>query len=214
MSSGRQRREELRRLVAREAAWLLYTGQVEEYKMAKEMAARALGARILPSNLEVALELDKLADELEGPERARRLVEARREALALMKALERFWPRLVGSVWRGIAHRGSDVDIEVFWDDPGAVEEVLRAAGYKVRERRLVEKQEDDRLITCHHIYVDLPSGREAEVIVRPEAERFRRRRCEVFGDELRGLTPEELERLLAEEPLKKFLPLKAGEIC
>ena len=208
MSSGRSRREEIRRLVAREAAWLLYTGQAEEYKMAKERAARALGARILPSNLEVAIELDRLADELEGPERARRLVEARREALSLMKVLRKFHPRLVGSVWRGIAHEGSDIDVEVFWDEPGAIEEALRGAGYDIRERRLVEKQEDDVLITCYHIYVPLPSGREAEVIVRPEAERFRRRRCEIFGDELRGLTPEELERLLIEEPLKKFLPI------
>ena len=212
MSPGRLRREEFRRLVAREAAWLLYTGQVEEYKTAKEMAAQALGARMLPSNLEVAVELDKLADELEGPERARRLVEARREALSLMRALGKFHPRLVGSVWRGIAHRGSDIDIEVFWDEADAVEKALREAGYAVRERRLMEKHENDRLIACYHIYVETPSGREAEVIVRPEAERFRKRRCEVFGDELRGLTPEELERLLEEEPLRKFLPPRARE--
>ena len=211
MCPNRPRREELRRLVAREAAWLLYTGQVEEYKMAKEMAARALGARILPSNLEVAVELDKLADEVEGPERAKRLVEARREALSLMRVLEKFHPRLVGSVWRGIAHERSDVDIEVFWDEPSAVEEALRKAGYHVKAHRLVEKQEDDRLISCYHIYLALPSGREAEVIVRPEAERFRRRRCEVFGDELRGLTPEELERVLTEEPTRKFLPPETG---
>jgi len=211
MRLGRQRKEELRRLVAREAAWLLYTGQVEEYKMAKEMAARTLGARMLPSNLEVALELDRLADELEGPERAKRLVEARREALSLMKALGKFHPRLVGSVWRGIAHKRSDIDIEVFWDEPRAVEEALEKAGYHVRAHRLVEKQEDDRLISCYHIYLALPSGREAEVIVRPEAERFRKRLCEVFGDELRGLTPEELEHVLTEEPTRKFLPPEAG---
>ena len=203
----RRPREELRRMVAREAAWLLYTGQAHEYKMAKEMASRALGIKVMPSNLEVALELDRIADEFEGPERAKRLLQARREALELMRALRAFSPRLVGSVWRGIAHRGSDIDIEVFWDEPGEVEKALREAGYEVREVKVVEKQEDGELLTCHHIYVRLTSGWEAEVIVRPEAEKFKRRRCEVFGDELRGLTLEELERLLAEEPLKKFLP-------
>ncbi|RLI09118.1 hypothetical protein DRO32_01270 [Candidatus Bathyarchaeota archaeon] len=193
--------------MAREAAWLLYTGRAEEYKAAKEEAARSLGLRVLPSNLEVALELDKLADELEGPERTRRLVEARREALELMRALRPYRPRLIGSVWRGIAHRGSDVDIEVFWDEPGEVEEAIRRAGYRVLRASVAGKQEGDRLTTSYHIYVLLPSGREAEVIVRPEEDRFRKRACEIFGDELKGLTVEELEEVLAEEPARKFLP-------
>jgi len=204
---SRQRRVELRRLVAREAAWLLYTGQAHEYKMAKEMASRALGVRVMPSNLEVALELDRIADEFEGPGRAEAIIQARREALELMRALGAFSPRLVGSVWRGIAHRGSDVDIEVFWDEPREVEEALEEAGYDILEARVIEKQEGGELLAYYHIYIRLPSGREAEVVVRPEAEKFRRRRCEIFGDELKGLTIEELERVLAEEPLKKFLP-------
>lgn len=205
--AARRRREELRRLVAREAAWLLYTGQEHEYKMAKERAARELGARVLPSNLEVALELDRLAEELEGPGRAERLVQMRREALAIMRVLERFHPRLIGSVWRGLIHRGSDIDIEVFWDEPGDVLRALEGAGHRVVRHEVVEKQEGDRLMVSHHLRLILPSGHEVEVIVRPEAERARARRCEIFGDIIRGLSLGELERVLAEEPLKKFLP-------
>ncbi|HDJ26479.1 MAG TPA: hypothetical protein ENF34_04115 [Candidatus Bathyarchaeota archaeon] len=207
----RTRRAELRKAVAREAAWLLYTGQAREYKMAKEMAAESLGARILPSNLEVALELDRLADELEGPERAERLIEMRREALEVMRALRPFWPRLVGSVWRGIAHRGSDIDIEVFCDEPRQVLEALKGAGFKITRSEVVEKQEEGQLVTCHHIYLALPSGREVEVIVRPEAMRSVARRCEVFGDIIRGLSIGGLEALLREDPLRKFLPERQG---
>ena len=193
--------------MAREAAWLLYTKQAHEYKMAKEEAARTLGARVLPSNLEVALELDRLADELEGPARAERLVQMRREALAIMRVLADLGPRLIGSVWRGIAHRGSDIDIEVFCDEPGRVEELLREAGYRLVGRELVEKQEGEHLVASYHLRLALPSGREAEVIVRPKAEQGRARRCEIFGDPLRGLSLRELEELLARDPLRKFLP-------
>ncbi|RLI09755.1 hypothetical protein DRO33_06395, partial [Candidatus Bathyarchaeota archaeon] len=161
----------------------------------------------LPSNLEVALELDRLADELEGPARAERLVQMRREALAIMRVLADLRPRLIGSVWRGIAHKGSDIDIEVFCDEPSRVEELLRQAGYRVVGKELVEKQEGGRLVASYHLRLALPSGREAEVIVRPEAERGRTRRCEIFGDPLRGLGLRELEELLARDPLRKFLP-------
>ena len=59
--------------VAREAATLLYFGAEKEYKQAKEKAAKTLGTHFLPSNLEVALELDKIAEENEGAKRKERL---------------------------------------------------------------------------------------------------------------------------------------------
>jgi len=59
----------LRKRVAREAATLLYTSQEKEYKQAKKRAAKMLRVRVLPSNLEVAEELDKIAEEKEGSSR-------------------------------------------------------------------------------------------------------------------------------------------------
>ncbi|MGD8507086.1 MAG: hypothetical protein PVF15_10545, partial [Candidatus Bathyarchaeota archaeon] len=56
----------LKKRVAREAALLLYTAQEKEYKQAKKRAAENLGARALPSNSEVARELDAIAEEREG----------------------------------------------------------------------------------------------------------------------------------------------------
>ena len=58
--------EDLKRRVAREAATLLYFGAEKEYKQAKDKAAKTLGAHFLPSNREVALELDNVTEEQEG----------------------------------------------------------------------------------------------------------------------------------------------------
>ena len=79
--------------VAREAATLLYFGAEKEYKQAKTRAAETLGTHFLPSNLEVALELDKIAEENEGAKRKERLIEMRKEALKIMKLLDAYLPR-------------------------------------------------------------------------------------------------------------------------
>ena len=67
------RRDEARLKVAREAALLLYTSQEKEYKQAKTKAARTLRLKVYPSNREVAEELDRLAEEMEGKARAEAL---------------------------------------------------------------------------------------------------------------------------------------------
>jgi len=95
-----------RRRVAKEAARLLYTGAAEEYKQAKEEAARSLGVDAMPSNYDVAIELDLLAEETEGEGRRRLLLGMREAALKMMRALAEFDPRLIGSVWRGTGPRG------------------------------------------------------------------------------------------------------------
>ena len=113
---------DLKQRVAREAATLLYFGAEKEYKQAKEKAAQTFGVHFLPSNLEVALELDKIAEENEGAKRRERLIQMRKEALEIMHLLGGFCPVLIGSVWRGTIKQGSDIDIAVYTDDP---EEIL-----------------------------------------------------------------------------------------
>ena len=121
----------LRQKVAKEAATLLYFGSEKEYRQAKLKAAENFGAHILPSNLEIALELDKIAEETEGSTRTERLVQMRTEALRIMKILEKYSPVLIGSVWRGTIRRGSDIDIEVFYDDPEEIIPILNADGIR-----------------------------------------------------------------------------------
>ena len=118
--------------VAREAATLLYFGAEKEYKQAKEKAAKTLGANFLPSNLEVALELDKIAEENEGAKRKERLIQMRSEALKIMKLLDAHCPVLIGSVWRGTIRQGSDTDIAVYTDEPEEIVKILKAEGLKI----------------------------------------------------------------------------------
>ncbi|RLG99309.1 tRNA adenylyltransferase, partial [Candidatus Bathyarchaeota archaeon] len=68
---------DLRQKAAREAALLLYTQQEKEYKQAKVRATKSLGINFLPNNREIAEQLDLLAEEVEGEERKRRLIEMR-----------------------------------------------------------------------------------------------------------------------------------------
>ena len=116
--------------VAREAATLLYFGAEKEYKQAKEKAAKTLGIHFLPSNLEVALELDKIAEENEGAKRKERLIQMRCEALKIMELLGACRPVLIGSVWRGTIRLGSDIDIAVYSDEP---EEIVKISAHSFR---------------------------------------------------------------------------------
>lgn len=199
----------LRQRVAREAAFLLYRGIVEEYKQAKEMAAQNLGAKFLPSNLEVALALDEIAEEMEGEERRRRLLEMRRTALKLMESLSDLHPRLIGSVWRGTAHRGSDIDIVVYAQDNKEVVERLRAMGVEV------EREETSLFVktgipkTSDHLYLHTASGYEVEIIVRPPWEEGEVELCEIYGDLKVGLNLPHLRKILEEDPLRRFIPWK-----
>lgn len=201
--------ENIRRKVAREAAVLLYTEQEKEYKQAKDRAAEILGVRILPSNKEVAEELDRLADEMEGPKRRERLVKMRREALKFMQAIENFQPLLVGSVWRGTIHRKSDIDILVFHHNPVEVMDQLRSKGFKIlrTEWRTANKRGEKK--RSFHIYILTSSGNEVEVVVKAPQEAEQLEKCEIFGDEITGLNTSQLAKILEENPLQRFVPTK-----
>lgn len=186
--------------VAREAARLLYSGAAEEYIQAKYMAATSLGVKAIPSNYDVAVELDRLADEEEGGERQRRLTEMREIALMVMRSLQLFAPRLIGSVWRGTARMGSDIDIIALATSPADVEYALR--DYRVKEKGGVTFH---RGIHAYHFKLEVRMD-EVEVVVRDPAE-YTEDRCDVYGDVKRGLTLRELERLLRIDPLRKFVP-------
>jgi len=197
----------LKQRVAREAAILLYTSQEKEYKQAKQRAAQNLRTRTLPSNKEVANELDNLADEMEGSLRRERLLHMRREALQIMKALRDFHPRLIGSVWRGTVHRDSDIDIATFSSEPPNVLQKLQQEGFEASKTEWQSAPKLDKREKSFHIYLELPSGNEAEIVVRSRERMNQKIRCEIYGDSVTGLNPRQLERLLRENPLQKFTP-------
>jgi predicted nucleotidyltransferase len=196
----------LRRRVAREAATLLYTSQEKEYKQAKMRAAETLGIRVLPSNLEVAKELDRIAEEMEGASRKAMLLQMRKEALQIMRRLEAFHPRLVGSVWRGTAHHSSDVDIITFSSDPNAILERLREGDFVVLRAEWSSVTKKGEKKSSFHIHFVLPSGSKVEVVVRSPDRMGSVERCEIYGDGVTGLNHQQLEKVLREKPHQRFV--------
>ena len=200
---------DVRRRVAHEAALLLYSELEKEYFQAKRHAARSLNVNTLPSNREVAEELDLVAEESEGKERGARLIRLRRIALRLMECLERFKPTLIGSVWRGTVTKNSDIDIRVCCDNHNLVEKVLGDSQYHILRtiERLKQDPTEGRVRSFQHIYINLSRDVEVEVVVRGSLDSEDVGRCEIYGDSMTGLGIDELRRILVEDPLRRFLP-------
>jgi len=193
--------------VAREAATLLYFGAEKEFKQAKTRAAKILGTSFLPSNLEIAIELDNIAEENEGPNRKERLIEMRRQALEVMKLLDGFCPLLIGSVWRGTIKLGSDIDITVYSDEPQEIVNVLTSHRIKILSKTWTTVNKGGSTHESFHIYSQTASHYNLEIVVRASEETRKRRKCEIFGDELKGLKTRELEKTLINNPAQKFIP-------
>jgi predicted nucleotidyltransferase len=197
---------DLRKNVAREAAALLYFGVEKEYRQAKLRAAKTLGVHFLPTNLEVAMELDRIAEENEGAARLERLVKMRKEALNLMKILKNFSPLLVGSVWRGTIYRGSDIDIIAYHNEPHEILKLLENK-FKILECGWTAVTKRGKPKKSFHIILELPSGEKAEITVRNVEELGVKETCEIYGDKISGLSIHELEKVLLENPTKRFVP-------
>ena len=197
----------LRNRVAQEAALLLYTSQEKEYKQAKQRAAEILGARILPSNFEVAEELDRIADEREGSKKRELLKRMRKEAKQIMTVLKEFSPRLVGSVWRGTARQNSDIDIHVFSQDANQVVDLLQKNSYNIEDSRWCSVTKSGNKQSSFHISLVLESGDDVEIVVRSPECIGQPERCETYGDQKTGLNLSQLAKVLEENPLQKFVP-------
>jgi predicted nucleotidyltransferase len=184
----------------------MYDQKVKEYKDAKEMAAASLGSKALPSNYEVAVELDALTDRLEGDARQNRLMEMREAALQVMKTLTRYKPRLMGSVWRGTARLGSDIDVIVYGDQDAVEHDLSQSYTVTGRETQRFTLEGLPRSTT--HIRLTV-MGYEAEVVVRSprDIEAYGDDRCEIYGDARRGLGVDDLEKLMRVDPLRRFVP-------
>jgi predicted HD phosphohydrolase len=151
-------RSKLRRQIAWEAARLMYDRQESEYYTAKMKAARRIcqgwvKPADLPSNVEIRDQIEQLARLYEGATRTDNLLAMRLAALAMMRRLAPFRPRLIGSVLTGHVRQGSDIDLHVFADSPEAVTHVLDQDGliYSL-ERKQVRKHGEERTFTHIHL--------------------------------------------------------------
>ena len=206
-------RRKARSLVAKEAAALLYNGQAAEYIVAKQTAARSLDINLLPRNAEVALEVRRLALEIEGDRYWKRIVEMRRDALDVMTKLCNFSPRLMGSTWRGIVTPWSDIDIYVFSDKPQSVFELVRGEQHQRAQLEATGELKALEAGATHRIHAFSPHGFPLEITVKTERSERNVGYCEIFGDRNSGLTLRGLRRLLSEQPTKVLIPRSRGRI-
>lgn len=206
MVSTRVLRQIQREKVAKEAARLLYRQVATDYLSAKRAAARNLKTRILPTNAQVAYALDALSTQIEGSARDQLLISLRRHALQIMQLLHSFHPRLIGSVWRGTARHGSDIDLEVFCDTPQHVINRLQSK-YPDLTQTLEEKTSTGRTDQFLHVSFPVSPTSRCDVNVKRHDMLFVRRICEVYNDVITGLTYTQLQQVLVKDPLQRFLP-------
>jgi hypothetical protein len=149
----------LRQAIALEAARLMYERTESEYFTAKRKAAKRLCRQWvkpedLPSNAEIRDQIQLFARLHEGSRRTENLREMRLEALRLMRLLQMFRPRLIGSVMTGHVRSGSDIDLHVFSDSPALVADLLEVEGFRYDlERKQVVKHGEARVFTHIHVY-------------------------------------------------------------
>ena len=197
----------LRQKVAREAANLLYSGAETEYKQAKTKAARIFGTGFFPTNLEVAEELDKIAEANEGLSRQVQLVLKRKEAFQIMKLFTAYNAHLVGSVWRGTAHHSSDIDIVLEHDEPNDILKVLKQNDVRILRAEWIAVTKEVRKKESYHVYLQSPTKETIELIVRSHDEAKLNGKCEIYGDKVTGLNMQDLEEVLENDPMRRFVP-------
>lgn len=141
----------LRQAVADEAARIMSEQGVDDFLLAKRKAAERLGvtdASILPRNTEIEAAMKAHHRLFANDRHEADLTELRRAALAAMRLMADFQPRLVGAVLNGTASAHSEINLHLFSETPEAVSLRLdeRGVPHEVLERRV--RFERDRTVS------------------------------------------------------------------
>ena len=139
--------ERARQMVAQEAARIIVTQGIRDYRAAKLKAADRLGLNTrasLPGNPEIERAIGEHHQLFGGESHTDFLRSMRQTALSAMKLLSPFTPRLVGPVLNGTADENSAVNLHVFADSPEAVAITLAdlQIQYSPFERRLRSRRD------------------------------------------------------------------------
>ena len=136
------RGENLRLALAQEAARIMAEHGIGDFLLAKRKAAQRFGVAdgaALPKNTEIEAALAQYQRLFDGDSHAVTLQAQRRAALAAMRRLCEFEPRLVGAVLRGTATRHAQVQLHLFADCAESVALKLIDLGlsHEVTEKRV-----------------------------------------------------------------------------
>ncbi|HUN73179.1 MAG TPA: hypothetical protein VMU40_01570 [Steroidobacteraceae bacterium] len=144
------RHENLRRALAQEAARVMAEHGIRDFLIAKRKAADRLGvtdSAALPKNTEIESALVEYQRLFRGDSHTESLQAQRHAALAAMRRLKDFEPRLVGAVLAGTATEHSDVQLHLFADTPESVAISLMDQGirHEITARRV--RMNADRIL-------------------------------------------------------------------
>jgi predicted nucleotidyltransferase len=114
---------------------------------------------------------------------------------------------LIGSVWRGTIRRGSDIDIALFHDQPDEIVNILAKNKVRIMKTEWTRVTKNGKTESSFHILVETTMKNKVELVVRSRDESERKRKCEIFGDEVTGLNLKEIAEVLIENPTVQFLP-------
>jgi hypothetical protein len=138
MGKARSRRDlNLRRQIAYAAARMMAEDGVPDYGTAKQKAARQAGlsdANLLPDNQEIEAALREYQELYQSEEQPGHLRMLREIAVQVMRDFREFRPVLVGSVLNGTASQFSDVNLQLFTDDPKALTLFLLNRHYRFED--------------------------------------------------------------------------------
>lgn len=118
------RAQQMRQLIAMEAARLMALHGIKDYYTAKRKAAAQIGApdtQNMPRNEEIEQALSEYQRLFQADTQPQQLRQLREVALEAMRFFSQFDARLVGSVLSGTAHEHSDVNLHLFTDKPEEV---------------------------------------------------------------------------------------------
>jgi len=137
------RADNLRRALAQEAARIMAEHGIRDFLVAKRKAAERFGvsdgAALLPKNAEIEAALAEYQRLFGGATHVESLSAQRRAALAAMRYLSEFEPRLVGPVLSGTATEHTEVQLHLFAERAEAVTLKLLDQGipHEVTEKRV-----------------------------------------------------------------------------
>ncbi len=160
MTKPRSRRDNnLRRHLAYIAARMMAEDGVADYATAKWKAARQAGledANLLPDNQEIEAALREYQGLYQKDDQPAQLRRLREVAIKVMRDFSEFRPALVGSVLSGTAGQYSDVNLQLFTDDPKALTLFLLNRRYRFEEAsRRVRRGEQFEAVPQIRLEVD-----------------------------------------------------------
>jgi len=201
MPKSRSRRDSnLRRQLAYMAARLMAEDGVADYGTAKMKAARQAGlvdANLLPDNQEIEEALREYQGLYQKDEQPARLRRLREVAVKVMREFGDFRPALVGSVLSGTAGLHSDVNLQLFTDDPKSLTLFLVNRRYRFEEgsRRI---RRGERLEEVPQICLDVEDVTVTLTVLDRDDERTPLRSRADAGDAPSRARLAEVEALLA----------------